>query len=266
MSNKIKCSSCNIVINEILAFICRYNKIDVMDEVSLSRICVSAFSNSDIVIAKQLLFETLSTAKSMKTRRREGKALRDIDDIICLVKGTDPEKLTVFVARELQKLPPVLFDHVDVTRILKDLVKMRSDINFIEEEYATKKQMEAMKIELENLKRDSRTFNCTNIINSKRGACRREGREEIKTSTTESQPPQLPSSLKQNESGGFPRTSIVNNVIAVPPAAELAGARLDHCVVTNAARQIIDVCLGTLYDSILESESSTLRLEQLLGM
>lgn len=55
-SKLLKCSSCNIVINEVLAFIC--NKIDVMDEESISRICVSAFSDEDIQSAKNLLCET----------------------------------------------------------------------------------------------------------------------------------------------------------------------------------------------------------------
>ncbi|CAG9783246.1 unnamed protein product [Diatraea saccharalis] len=142
-----------------------------MDEESLSRICVSAFSDSEIVTAKRLLFESLSAVKSMKTRRRDGKTLRDIDDIICLVKVTDPEKLPVFVARELQKLTPVLFDHVDVTRILKDLVKMRSEIELITEQYATKKQFDALKSDVESLKKASLVNNFASNVNTKRGSC-----------------------------------------------------------------------------------------------
>jgi hypothetical protein len=70
-----------------------------MDEDSISRICVTAFSQSDVVTAKKLLYESLS--KTMKTRKRDGKTVRDIDDILCTLKEADPEVLPVFVAREL---------------------------------------------------------------------------------------------------------------------------------------------------------------------
>lgn len=167
MSTTVKCVSCNIVINEVLAFIC--NKLDIMDEESISRICVTAFSDSDIVTAKRLLGESLS--KSMKTRKRNGKTLRDIDDIICTLKETDPEVLPIFVARDLHKLPPVLFDHVDVTQILKDLVKMREEINTISQSYVSKEQINLLRHDIDNLKRASIVNNFSGNINPKRGAC-----------------------------------------------------------------------------------------------
>lgn len=170
-SKLLKCSSCNIVINEVLAFIC--NKIDVMDEESISRICVSAFSDEDIQSAKNLLCESLPTEKRKKTRKRDGKKLREIDDIICMIKESDPEVLPVFVARELQKLPPVLFDHVDVTRILKDLVRMQQEMNQIKELYVTKEDLNTVKCDLENLKKASLVNNfrstVSNVNINKRG-------------------------------------------------------------------------------------------------
>lgn len=175
MSNLVKCSSCNLVINEVLAFIS--NKMDVMDEESISRICVTAFTESEIECAKNLLCESIPSDKRKKTRKRQGKSVRNIDDIICLLKETDPEEIPTFVARELHKLPPVLFDHVDVTRLLKDLVKMRSEIDRITEEYATVKQLDALKLDFEDLKTASvvNNFQRNNShlfrVNTKRGAC-----------------------------------------------------------------------------------------------
>lgn len=170
-SNLLKCSSCNIVINEVLAFI--NNKIDVMDEESLSRICVSAFSDEDILSAKNLLYESIPTEKRKKTRKRDGKKVREIDDIISLLKVTDPEVVPVFVARELHKLPPVLFDHVDVTRLLKDLTQLQQQTKLIREEYVTKKEMDSLKLELKNLKKASLVNNFESTIcnvNKRRGA------------------------------------------------------------------------------------------------
>ncbi|XP_045449974.1 uncharacterized protein LOC123658655 [Melitaea cinxia] len=148
---------------------------DVMDEESISRICVTAFSQSDITTAKRLLYESLS--KQMKTRKRDGKTLRDIDDILCTLKEADPEVLPIFVARELQKLPPVLFDHVDVTQILKDLVIMRQDINNISQCCASKEDLNKLKKDIETLKGVSFVNNSSRHINPKRGACRLESFE-----------------------------------------------------------------------------------------
>lgn len=152
MSTVVKCNNCNVVINEVLAFIC--NKIDVMDEESISRICISAFSEYEVKNAKDLLYESISTTRRKKTRKRDGKTLREIDDIICLLKETDPEEIPIFVARDLQKLPPVLFDHVDVTRLLKDLLKMQGDIKQIKEQYVTVEQIQPLKSEFELLKNE----------------------------------------------------------------------------------------------------------------
>lgn len=164
MSTVVKCNTCNIVINEVLAFIC--NKIDVMDEQSLSRICETAFSDCDIVNAKTLLFESIPASK-MKTRKRKGKTIRDIDDIICLLKETDPELVPIFTARELHKLPPVLFDHLDATRILKDLVKLRQDVDRITKEYATVEDLKVLKCDIQNRS----VQNQPSRVNLKRGAC-----------------------------------------------------------------------------------------------
>ncbi|XP_060802244.1 uncharacterized protein LOC132902175 [Amyelois transitella] len=170
MANKLlKCSTCNIVINEVLAFVS--NKIDVMDEDSIAHICVSAFSENDILDAKNLLFESVPTTKKKKQRKRNGKTLRNIDDIICLLKETDPEEIPIFVARELQKLPPVLFDHVDVTRILKDLLKIQQDVNLIKSNYVTSEQLSIVKDDIQYLKHTPLIENNNCNINNRRGAC-----------------------------------------------------------------------------------------------
>ncbi|KAJ8737428.1 hypothetical protein PYW08_000023 [Mythimna loreyi] len=136
-SMRLKCASCNIVICEVLAFI--QNKLDVMDEQSLVQICESAFSAADIKLAKSLLFESLS--KRPKERKRHGKTLRDLEDIICIFKETDPEEIPTFVARKLEKLPPVTFDHIDVTVLLKKIVLLEKNIQDFQHQFATKSEL-----------------------------------------------------------------------------------------------------------------------------
>lgn len=167
-SNVVKCSNCNVVINELLAFV--HNKISVMDDESISRICSSAFSESEILTAKNLLYDSMPTTKRKIIRKNGGKGLRDLDDIICLIRGAETEDIPVFVAKDLEKLPPVLFDHVDVTRLLKDIVKMRQDLNVIAQDYAKVEQLDVLKSEVESLKRSTSIYNGRNV-NKRRGAC-----------------------------------------------------------------------------------------------
>ncbi|VVC91890.1 unnamed protein product [Leptidea sinapis] len=120
-SHVLKFNNCNIVICEFLAFI--QNKMDVMDEDSMVRLCNSAFTE-------------------------DGKSQRDLNDIIYLFKGTDPEEMPLFVARELQKLPAITFDHIDVTRLLKDLLLFQNDLRTIKECFITKKEFSNLKDEV----------------------------------------------------------------------------------------------------------------------
>lgn len=137
MANIIKCPVCNVVINECLTFI--QNKIQVMDNESLIRICVTGFSDQDITAAKSLLFNAVTTAGKRKiVRKKDGRLQRDLEDMISLFKETDPENIPLFVARDLFKLPPICFDSLDVTHLLKKLLLLQEDVKTIKANYVTK--------------------------------------------------------------------------------------------------------------------------------
>lgn len=140
MTKYLKCNSCNIVINEILTFIdC---KIQVMDNESLIRLCRTSFSTREIEEAKSLLFESVQTDKRKISRRNDGKAERDLQDIITVLKETDPEKIPLFAARELHRLPPVTFDHIDATRLLKDILVLREELTKLRADCVTKDELQ----------------------------------------------------------------------------------------------------------------------------
>ncbi|XP_059062198.1 uncharacterized protein LOC131855009 [Achroia grisella] len=140
----VKCNNCNVVINELLAFI--QNKADIMDEESINRLCVTAFTDEEIALAKKLLFESVDTSRRKIKRRKEGKNLRDLVDIIGLIKETDPEIVPIFVARELHKLPPVTFDHLDATKLLRDIIKLQDDVATVKEKYISREELIGMKL------------------------------------------------------------------------------------------------------------------------
>lgn len=163
--NTLKCTNCNVVISEVLAFI--RNRHDVMDNESLIRICVSAFSEEEIDEAKKLLFTTTKTGKKCISRRKEKKQ-KDLDDMIYIFKTIDPDLLPIFVAYDLHKLPPVSFDHVDVTKLLKDLLVLRADITDIKSNYVTKSYLEDVNKQM-IINRVSSPFLNSNINMNRRG-------------------------------------------------------------------------------------------------
>lgn len=141
-----------------------------MTEESVHQLCTSAFSPEEIVEAKSLLFESMPNGKKMPVRRKEGKkrVSRDLDDIISHMKSCDMELYPIFVARDLHKLPPVTFDHVDATRLLKDILKLKNQVEVIEEKCITVDQFNLLKADVENIKHASivNNFNSTTTINS----------------------------------------------------------------------------------------------------
>lgn len=164
----MKCASCNIVICELLSFV--QNKIDIMDEDSISRLCTTTYTKEEIVVAKDLLFESVQTSKRKVTRKKDGKPQRDIEDIICLFKDTDPDKTPIFVSRDLNKLPPVTFDHIDASKLLKDLIILRENMRQFEENYVPKVEFNTLRKEVDNLMSASVVNDFNYGVNTKRGA------------------------------------------------------------------------------------------------
>ncbi|PZC72827.1 hypothetical protein B5X24_HaOG210544 [Helicoverpa armigera] len=76
----------------------------------------------------RVLAHTDKICADIHQARRDEKGERSLQDAIRLLKETDPDDVPTFVAKDLRKLPPVTFDHVDVTRLLKDITSMRSSL------------------------------------------------------------------------------------------------------------------------------------------
>lgn len=167
-TNVLKCDKCNIVIDEMLSYI--QNKVSVIDEVTLVRICVSSFTGEEIKTSKSLLFDSIPTNLRKIIRKNKGKEERDLSDIINLFKSADPDDIPVFVARQLEKLPPITFDHLDCTKLLKDLVRMQATIDEMKLTYATQDQLRELKVECLRGKNDTLPPSSAFKVNTKRGA------------------------------------------------------------------------------------------------
>lgn len=88
------------------------------------------------------------------------------------MKNTCTDKVPIFVAKDLHRLPPVNFENVDVTRILKDIVTLTSEIREIKDKYTTNEQLEMFKKEilLNKTTVSSRNHEPYVNINTRRGA------------------------------------------------------------------------------------------------
>ncbi|KAJ8710134.1 hypothetical protein PYW07_009500 [Mythimna separata] len=159
-----------LIANEVLAFI--KHAIDYMDEVSILQICKSSFNEEEISSAKLLLFQALGKVDQMQSRRRDG-GQRSVQDIITMMKSTDPDDVPAFVAKDLHKLPPVTFDHVDVTRLLKDITSLKTSLAEVKSKLeVSNTTIGSLRAEVELLRNavsESRAPNNTSV-NVRRGA------------------------------------------------------------------------------------------------
>lgn len=97
------------------------------------------------------------------------KAERDILDILSLFKSVEPDLTPIFVARNLDKLPAVDFDHLDASKLLKDINILKNELRLMRETYVTTDELNLLRMDLENLKRASLVNVFDTRINTKRG-------------------------------------------------------------------------------------------------
>lgn len=153
MTNVVKCNVCSIVIDEMLSYI--QNKVSVIDEETLVRLCTSSFSKEEIEKSKSLLFDSIPKDRIKIKRKNKGKEGRDLADIINIFKSTEEDLLPVYCARDLDKLPCLVYDHLDCSKLLKDIQRVQCELKDIKSSYVTQNQLAELKTEMLRVKNDS---------------------------------------------------------------------------------------------------------------
>ncbi|KOB78103.1 Mutant cadherin [Operophtera brumata] len=133
--------------------------------------CVSSFTADEIKKSKELLFDSIPASLRRMSRKKKGKEERDLADIVNLFKSAEPDVMLVFVARQLEKLPPILFNHLDCTKLLKDLLLLRADIEKVKSTYVKHDQLSDLKLEFLHYRNDSLPPSPVPCVNMQRGAC-----------------------------------------------------------------------------------------------
>lgn len=74
------------------------------------------------------------------TRKGDEKVSKTLQDVIKIVKESNINKMPIFDAKDLHRIPPVTSDDLDVTRILKELATVRSKMNTLKYSGETNKK------------------------------------------------------------------------------------------------------------------------------
>lgn len=169
MTDILKCNACNIVVDELLCYV--QNKLSIVDEETLVRICTTAFNSDEIKKSKTLLFESIPTDVRKILRKNKGKEGRDVVDIISLFKSTEPDIIPTFAAKDLDKLPDISLDHLDCSKLLKDMSRIKAEIQSIKSTFVTQDSINDLRTELLRIQNDSLPPPTSAFkINKKRGA------------------------------------------------------------------------------------------------
>ncbi|CAH2100012.1 unnamed protein product [Euphydryas editha] len=153
------------------------------------------------------------------------ESLRDLEDILTVIKSTDPEKIPIFVAKELHRLPPVTFDHVDVTSLLKDITILKSQLDEIKNNYVTIDQLKELKSKTKNLKCDTLFYTpnqTPSYINEK---VRRVNLADIESRSMNS--PVAESMIQKQRQNEYLSRSFPHSVNMPAPALEVGS--MNHC-------------------------------------
>lgn len=154
-----------VIINEVLTYIS--NKMDLLAKDTLVLICSDFYTNEVIESAKALAFKSCNSKKRLQRRQGDPKLTKkkNIEDIYDVIANCDINKLPIFVARDLQNIPPVDLTHIDVSTLTSDIRDLKksnqqasncdisSDLLNIKNELRmeTKQEIEEMKDQLASI-------------------------------------------------------------------------------------------------------------------
>ena len=124
------CRNEQIIVDEMLCFVS--NKLDILKEDVIVQLCLQHFSDCDIDDSKRRLFKSCNAESKLKGHRGNGKARKNIEDVISLLLELGGN-IPTFVAKDLNKLPPLTFDAVDLTTLLNSISKTKAEVDQLKE-------------------------------------------------------------------------------------------------------------------------------------
>ena len=133
-----------IVIDELLCFMS--NKASSITYQLLVKLCHDTFTDLNVVTkSKDIIFGVMTDTnliddarKPRKVKHRgEDRRLLDIKDIVNVFLQLPPAMIPRFVAEDLSVLPPLSTDCFDISRVVKDIENIKSQIQLLQEAQQT---------------------------------------------------------------------------------------------------------------------------------
>ena len=118
-----------VIIDNILCFLS--NKMDILTHDVMTKLCCDKYDESEIDKAKRTLFDVCDPNKRGRYIKRKGDSVKfhSLKDILTLLHEANTNTLPKFVSHDLN-LPPVDFNHFDVTSVVKEVRGLRADLTF----------------------------------------------------------------------------------------------------------------------------------------
>ena len=188
-------------INEPLCFLT--NKMDTMPADILMKLCHDFYDDDQIDGAKQLLHEVCmqmgNSLPRLIKRRGAQKKENDINDIMQVLLEIDTGHVPVFLAKDLKNLPPLSYNHFDITKVMADIELLKNEMGiarFIAQSH--KDIMDAIK----DLKQSD-------------GNCDITGNDHIYTRTDETRLNAAVAPVRMNDVAGTDEVDSDNSITAV---------------------------------------------------
>ena len=106
-----------LIINELLCYMLA--KIDSVPTDILTRLVNENFSDGEVSSAKNMLCEHVDESIRAGTKRGQHKKKHELDDIVKMLVLCDRSTLPRFVALDIEKLPPISIDCIDVSSLMR---------------------------------------------------------------------------------------------------------------------------------------------------
>ena len=123
----------DVQINELLCFVACKSRI--MPNPQISKLCCDFYSNSAIQEAKDMLLSSISLPEfdKRKTGRKTRIAETNMQDIITIFYEMKPREMPVFVAKNVNNLPPLSMNNFDMAHIIEEMSNIKCKMSILQE-------------------------------------------------------------------------------------------------------------------------------------
>ena len=106
-----------------------------MPNPQISKLCCDFYSNSAIQEAKDMLLSSISLPEfdKRKTRRKTRIAETNMQDIITIFYKMKPREMPVFVAKNVNNLPPLSMNNFDMAHIIEEMSNIKCKMSILQE-------------------------------------------------------------------------------------------------------------------------------------